>query len=76
MKPKLFQLLYFLFIFFSIISCTNHGGLDIKDYKNIKGCVIGKENCNNDETKDYWLISFTYGASNPKVGDTLIVNGI
>ncbi len=45
------------------------------DYKNIQGFVIGKETCNTDESKDFWLIDFTYGSDNPKVGDTLLVNG-
>lgn len=47
----------------------------IADFKNIKGYVIGKEACNTDDIKDYWLIDFTYGTSNPKVGDTLVLNG-
>lgn len=45
------------------------------EYKNIKGYVIGKETCNTDDTKDYWLIDFTYGSNNPKAGDTLVFNG-
>ena len=45
------------------------------DYNNITGYVIGKEICNTDQTKDYWLIDFTYGSNNPKVGDTLVLNG-
>ncbi len=45
------------------------------DYNNIKGYVIGKETCNTDETKDYWLVDFTYGTGNPQVGDTLLFNG-
>ena len=45
------------------------------DYKNIRGYVIGKETCNTDDTKDYWLIDFTFGSDNPKVGDTLLLNG-
>lgn len=45
------------------------------DYNNIRGYVIGKETCNTDETKDYWLIDFTYGTGNPNVGDTLLLNG-
>ena len=45
------------------------------DYKNIRGHVIGKETCNTDDTKDYWLIDFTFGSDNPKVGDTLLLNG-
>lgn len=45
------------------------------DYKNIRGYVIGKETCNTDESKDFWLVDFTYGSDNPKVGDTLLFNG-
>ena len=48
----------------------------IIDYKNLKGYVIGKEICNTDESDDYWLIDFTYGNNNLKVGDTLVLNGI
>jgi len=47
----------------------------IPDYSNIKGYVIGKETCNTDEAKDYWLIDFSYGSNNPPVGDTLLLNG-
>lgn len=47
----------------------------IPDYKNITGYVIGKEICNTDENKDYWLIDFTYEPNPPKVGDTLVFNG-
>lgn len=46
------------------------------DYKNITGFVIGKETCNTDENQDYWLIDFTYEPNPPKVGDTLLLNGI
>lgn len=46
------------------------------DYKNIQGFVIGKEICNTDANKDYWLIDFTYGSKNPQVGDTLVLNGM
>lgn len=48
----------------------------IIEYKNLKGYVIGKETCNTDERDDYWLIDFTYGTNNLKVGDTLVLNGI
>lgn len=78
MKHKLFLYSFFLFIvFFSIAGCSHHEGPDIiTGYKNIKGTVIGKEICNKDETKDYWLISFDYGTYNPAVGDTLTLNGV
>jgi len=36
---------------------------------------LEKKNCTTDETKDYWLIDFTYGSNNPHVGDTVLVNG-
>ena len=56
------------------LSCKR--GPEIFEYKNLKGYVIGKENCNTDESKDYWLIDFTYGSRNPSVGDTIVLNGI
>ena len=53
-----------------LVSCSNKEPF-IPDYNNIRGYVIGKENCTSDETKDYWLIDFTYGSNNPHVGDTV-----
>src|SRR4029079_15252072 len=58
-----------------LVSCSNKEPF-IPDYNNIQGYVIGKENCTTDETKDYWLIDFTYGSNNPHVGDTVLVNGL
>lgn len=46
------------------------------DYKNITGFVIGKETCNTDEAKDYWIIDFTLRPNQPQIGDTLNLNGI
>jgi hypothetical protein len=69
-------ILYVLsFTLFFVSSCNNKQPF-IPGYNNIKGYVIGKETCNSDETKDYWLIDFTYGSDNPHVGDTILVNGI
>src|SRR5436305_5757462 len=45
-------------------------------YKNVKGYVIGKETCNTDDTKDYWLIDLTYLANTPEYGDTLTLNNV
>ena len=56
-------------------SSCKRPGVYIADFKNIKGYVIGKETCNTDDSKDYWLIDFTYGSRNPIVGDTLLLNG-
>lgn len=42
----------------------------------MKGYVIGKEICNNDETKDYWLVDLTYFSDTPQYGDTLVLNGV
>ena len=64
-----------VFVIFSTGSSCNKQPYK-PDYKNITGYVIGKETCNSDETKDYWLIDFTYGTNNPKVGDTLLITGI
>ncbi|MFC0773978.1 hypothetical protein [Terrimonas alba] len=46
------------------------------DYENVGGYVIGKENCNTDETQDYWLLDFTVYPNSPQLGDTLTLNGI
>lgn len=46
------------------------------DFNNVNGYVIGKETCSTDDTKDYWLIDFTYDTNTPQYGDTLILNGI
>lgn len=62
------------FTFLLINSCKKEPY--IVEYKNIKGYIIGKETCNTDEIKDYWMIDFTYGTNNPKIGDTLFFNGI
>ncbi len=51
-------------------------GPEIFKFNFIRGYVIGKESCNVDESKDNWLVDFSYGTNNPKVGDTLLVNGI
>jgi hypothetical protein len=56
-------------------SCNNKEPYII-EYKNLKGYVIGRETCNIDMTKDYWLIDFTYGTNNLQAGDTLVLNGI
>ena len=46
------------------------------DYENIGGYVIEKETCNIDETQNYWLLDFTVYPNSPKVGDTLVLNGV
>ncbi len=68
--------LYILSSALIFVSSCNNKQPFITDDNNIKGYVIGKETCNKDETKDYWLIDFTYGSNNPHVGDTILVNGV
>jgi hypothetical protein len=48
----------------------------LADYTNVKGYVIGKETCNLDETKDYWLLDLTFFPDTPQYGDTVLLNGI
>lgn len=76
MRQKFLSLTGYLFIITFLVASSCKRDPYIVEYKNIKGYVIGKETCNTDETKDYWLIDFTYGSNNPKVGDTLVLNGI
>lgn len=47
----------------------------ISDYDNVKGYVIAKEICKNNDD-DYWIIDFTYpDFTQYQYGDTLILNG-
>ncbi len=68
------SVLSFLF-FICFVSCKNNGPYS-PDLKNVKGYVIGKETCNIDDTKDYWLIDLTFFPDTPQYGDTLVLNGI
>ena len=45
------------------------------DYNNIGGYVIGKQICNIDTAKDYWLVDFSVYPDSPQIGDTLDFNG-
>jgi hypothetical protein len=57
-----------------IVSCN---GQDIKpNFENAGGYVIGKERCNADTTKDYWLIDLSIFPLPNNYGDTLSLNGI
>ena len=47
-----------------------------KDDPYIDGTVIGKETCNQDVSKDYWLIDFALPPNSPAIGDTIELNGI
>jgi hypothetical protein len=69
-KTLLFIVLFFVFD----ISC-NKLPYPV-DYLTLYGFVVGKENCQADETQDYWLVDCTYRASSPQIGDTLMFNGI
>jgi hypothetical protein len=73
--------LHVILIFFSLpclifLSSCNNKQPYKPDYSNIGGYVIGKENCNTDESNDYWLLDFTFYPNSPQIGDTLTLNGI
>ena len=47
------------------------------DYYMATGFVIGKETCNTDTTKDYWLINIISSSSRQQqYGDTVLLNGV
>ncbi|MFI5188464.1 MAG: hypothetical protein ACHQF0_17155 [Chitinophagales bacterium] len=46
------------------------------DFENAGGYVIGKETCNTDTTKDYWLVDLSVFPLPNSYGDSLILNGI
>jgi hypothetical protein len=62
----------FCFIFYS---CNNKHPFK-PDYNNIGGYVIAKENCDINESNDYWLLDFNVYQNTPHVGDTIVLNGI
>lgn len=63
-------------LFNSMISSSCNKEPYKPDYSNIRGYVIGKETCHVDESQDYWLVDFTYDPTPPKIGDTLVLNGV
>jgi len=69
------------FIFFVAALCLIFYSCNNKqpfkpDFIHIGGYVIGKENCNTDESNDYWLLDFNVYPNSPHIGDTLVLNGI
>ena len=76
MKHSLISIVSVILLFTLLVEGSCKPEPYIVDIKNIKGYVIGKETCNSNESNDYWLIDFTYGSNNPKVGDTFILHGI
>lgn len=69
----LLSILLSVILFFTYATCNKPPY--VPDYKNVKGYVIGKEICNTDEAKDYWLIDLTYLPNTPQYGDTFVLNG-
>jgi hypothetical protein len=70
------KLLLLLLIFLGIynISCKTEPYKP--NFEIAGGYVIGKEKCNLDTTKDYWLIDFSIYPLPNNYGDSLILNGI
>ena len=82
MKKLLIRKPFYLILFMgaiisiiSIIGSCKHG-IDIADYTNTGGFVIGRETCNTNDTEDYWLVDLTYYPNTPQYGDTLVLGGI
>ena len=77
MKNKfLYSPIFFVTAFCFIFSSCNDKQPFKPDFTHIGGYVIGKEDCNTDESNDYWLLDFTVYANSPQIGDTLVLNGI
>lgn len=59
----------------ALCSC-NKGPFD-PPYDTAVGYVVGKETCNNDTGKDYWLIAIVSSSSvRQQYGDSIELNGI
>jgi hypothetical protein len=76
MKTKYFYSMTFTLVVLLLLSFSCSKPPYKPPYNNIKGFVIGKESCNTDETKDYWLIDMTLGSNITQVGDTLVLNSV
>lgn len=74
MKKNAIFIIIFSFLLLGFFSCNNREPYK-PDTTLVAGYVIGKETCNTDETKDYWLVDLTYRPSTPQYGDTLFYNG-
>lgn len=59
---------------FSLFSCSNKQPYKIP-YNYAGGYIIGKETCNTDTTKDYWLVDLSIPLDGKSYGDTLVFNG-
>ena len=75
MKGSTLSIIIAVFIFIVLGACRPQGP-DIGVLTNdLKGYVIAKESCQLDPADDYWLVDFTYGDLNERVGDTIILDG-
>jgi len=54
--------------------CKPHSATD--DMINLNGYVVGREVCDVDGFGDYWIVDFTWGTKNRKLGDTIVYNGV
>lgn len=73
MKPSFFAFSLLLFLSLYILSCNSR--FPDPNFENAGGYVIGKERCNTDTTKDYWLIDFSIAPLPNNYGDSLLLNG-
>lgn len=75
MKPLLlFANLLLLFVLLQFTACKPQA-FELP-FENAGGYIIGKERCNTDTTKDYWLIDLSIFPLPNNYGDTLTLNGI
>lgn len=76
MKNKFLITFFFVAAFYFIFSSCNNKEPFRPTSSNIGGYVIGKENCNADESNDYWILDFTVYPNSPHIGDTLVLNSL
>ncbi|ETZ24872.1 hypothetical protein N824_01185 [Pedobacter sp. V48] len=76
MNQKNIMLILSILIFFIVEGCNNKYPFKVP-YNMASGYVIGRERCNEDVSKDYWLIEIVSSASAiQQYGDTLTLNGV
>ena len=67
--------LSFFIISFAICALTCKTVNFKPDFEIAGGFVLGKEECNTDTTRDYWLVDLSIFSSPNPYGDSLIING-
>jgi hypothetical protein len=63
-----------IFFIILITDAACNGRPPDPNFENAGGFVIGKESCNTDTTRDYWLVDLSIFPAGNTYGDSLLLN--